>query len=221
MKKLVFAPLVLAFAANTALAANSVDLRVTGTITPAACDISLAGGDFDLGTISAQDLNATTETDLGSSTTKQLNIVCSGATQVAFKAIDNRASSRPSGVTGTSSIFGMGMDSANNPIGYYKIFSWPANAVANGSPAVFRHSNDEGATWTEAAKDASVSFVAYDIQQRIYAIDPTSGGTGQPTPITSASAIIQVRPIIQPENTLDTSSEITIDGSATIELVYL
>jgi type 1 fimbria pilin len=55
MKKLALLPLTLMFAANAALAANSVDLRVTGTITPSACDISLTGGDFNLGVISSNE----------------------------------------------------------------------------------------------------------------------------------------------------------------------
>jgi hypothetical protein len=56
----------------------------------------------------------------------------------------------------------------------------------------------------------------------VYAFDLSSAGSSsQPVPITSASTGLEVLPIIQPEDTLDTSSEITLDGSATIELVYL
>ncbi|WP_256590845.1 MULTISPECIES: DUF1120 domain-containing protein [unclassified Pseudomonas] len=46
-----------------AMAASSVDLTVTGTITPAACMPSISnGGAIDLGKISAKDLNPTTYT---------------------------------------------------------------------------------------------------------------------------------------------------------------
>ncbi|MNR05266.1 hypothetical protein D3C85_1212830 [compost metagenome] len=57
MKKHALLHLAMVFTANSAFAANSVDLAVTGSITPAACDISLtSGGIFDLGEIENSDL---------------------------------------------------------------------------------------------------------------------------------------------------------------------
>lgn len=224
MKKLVLLPLALAFATNAAVAANSVDLRVTGTITPSACDISLAGGsDFNLGTISANELSATATKTLPAVGGKTLNITCSGATQVAFKAIDNRASSRPSGITiNASSAFGLGMDGANNPIGYYNLAVVQSTMVVNGVSGKYKVSDDEGASWFSFADSAPVNISASDMSPRIGTIDlATASVTSQPVPITSASTELQVTSFIQPESALDTSAEITLDGSATIELVYL
>ncbi|MDA8482643.1 DUF1120 domain-containing protein [Pseudomonas resinovorans] len=220
MKKFVLLPLALAFAANSAMAANSVDLRVTGTITPAACDISLAGGDFDLGTISGNDLSATTKTTLPAVGGKTLNITCSGATQVAFKALDNRASSRPSGIQNPA-MFGLGMDGANNPIGYYTIGVVQSTMTVDGGSGKLKGSVDEGASWAIYASPV-VNLTPYDLNPRITAIDlETAGDNAPPTPITNASTELQVTGYIQPESTLDTSAEIALDGSATIELVYL
>jgi hypothetical protein len=212
----------LLFLSNTALAANSVDLRVTGTITPSACDISLIGGDFDLGAISANTLAATTTTTLPVSAGKTLNIVCSGATQVAFKAIDNRASSVPSGIAQIAvSAFGLGMDGVNKPIGYYQIQMQAATVLVDGAAGKYKASDDSGASWfTFAATE--LSMVSFALSPRIYALDlTTNGNASQPTPITNASVGLQVVATIQPESTLDTNSQIIIDGSATIELVYL
>jgi len=219
MKKFALLPLTLIFAANAALAANSVDLRVTGTITPSACDVSLTGGDFNLGVISSKELAATTTTTLPASAGKTLNITCSGATQVALKAIDNRASSVPSGII--SDAFGLGMDGANNPIGRYEIQMLGATVMANGAAGKYKASDDDGASWFGFGA-STLRMSAFDLYPRIYALDLASAGGGaQPAPITSASVGLQVVATIQPESALDTSSEISLDGSATIELVYL
>jgi type 1 fimbria pilin len=221
MKKFALLPLTLIFAANAALAANSVDLRVTGTITPSACDVSLTGGDFNLGVISSKELAATTTTTLPASAGKTLNITCSGATQVALKAIDNRASSVPSGITQSSDAFGLGMDGANNPIGRYEIQMLGATVMANGAAGQYKASDNDGASWM-AFGASTLRMSAFDLYPRIYALDLASAGGGaQPAPITSASVGLQVVATIQPESALDTSSEISLDGSATIELVYL
>lgn len=222
MKKLVLLPLALVFATNAAIAANSVDLRVTGTITPSACDISLTGGDFDLGTISGNELNATAATTLPSSAGKTLNITCSGATQVAFRAIDNRASSVPSGITqNANSAFGLGMDGANNPIGHYNIAVLQTTATVNGAAGQYKATDDAGSTWFGFG-GSEVNITSSDRSSRIGTLDlASSGPTSQPVPITSASTELKVTAMIQPESALDTSTEITLDGSATIELVYL
>jgi type 1 fimbria pilin len=217
MKKIVLLPLALAFATNAALAANSVDLHVTGTITPAACNISLAsGGEFNLGTINANDLAATTTSTLPAVGGQTMSITCSGATQVGFKLIDNRASSVPSGLGVLSGLaLGLGTDSANHPIGYYFLNLLTPTATVDGSSAQFKSSSDAGATWN--AVNGAMTLDPF-----VYAFDLSSAGSSsQPVPITSASTGLEVLPIIQPEDTLDTSSEITLDGSATIELVYL
>lgn len=217
MKKLVLAPLVLAFTANAALAANSVDLRVTGTITPAACDVSLAGGDFDLGSINSSELTfqRNQRPAVGG---KTLNITCSAPTQVAIKAIDNRSGSVASIAEAPSLAFGLGVDSANTPIGYYYIHLLQAGATVDGGPGKVKYGFTSTNTWETNSGPTALS----SDQSRILAFDPiATAGNSVPLPITSASALIEVQASIQSDSVLDTSTEITLDGSATIELVYL
>lgn len=227
MKKLLLLPLALAFATNAAVAANSVDLRVTGTITPSACDVSLAGGDFDLGIIQASELSATESTYPGVVGGKTLNITCSGATQVAFKAIDNRSGSVPPLSGGAESAFGLGVDSSNNPIGYYRLQVKSASAATDASSgaAQIKRSSDEGVSWTgflTSGPGNMSSLGAFNASPVIYAFDAgAASDTAQPAPIISAAVSLQVSTVIQPESALDTSTEIPLDGSATIELVYL
>ncbi|MDA8486729.1 DUF1120 domain-containing protein [Pseudomonas resinovorans] len=211
MKKLVFAPLVLAFAANTALAANSVDLRVTGTITPAACNISsTGGGNFDFGSLSAQELNATATTPWGE-LRNDLSITCSGATLVGIKALDNRAGTA---ADSQSRSFGLGLDSQGNKIGFYHITT-TATPTVNGSAGSSTRSQDNGATWATNASAAITTDQNHIVSWN------AAGSPDDPVPVTSVSQTIRVNVHIAPENTLDTSSDITLDGSATIELVYL
>lgn len=222
MKKITLLPLALTFAANAAMAANSVDLRVTGTITPSACNISLSGGDFDVGTVSGSALNPTTLTRLPDVGGKTLSITCSGATQVAFKVIDNRASSTPPGDSPYhvhAAMFGLGTDGANNPVGYYVIKAMQTGATINGEAGRIAYSDNSGTFWNYPT-GVDLTLSDFDQSPRIYAFD-ISNTTGQPVPTTSASTELKINTFIQPENTLDTSSEITLDGSATIELVYI
>lgn len=52
--------------AGTAMAASSVDLSVRGLITPSACEPTLSsGGVYDIGKISAKDLNVDDLTAVG------------------------------------------------------------------------------------------------------------------------------------------------------------
>ncbi|MFJ7316650.1 DUF1120 domain-containing protein [Pseudomonas sp. NPDC098747] len=205
MKKLLLLPLALAFASNAAIAANSVDLRVTGTITPAACDITLVGGDVDFGSLSGSDLSSTSDTPL-TPIVRNLNILCTGATQVGITAIDNRAG------TNASHAYGLGVDSASEKIGGYAI-DFKATTT-DGSAGQLTRSNDSGATWTRM----SSGFIEPSPTQ-IWSWAAT--GTNAPIPVTSVNQEFEIDASIAATNTLDTSTEITLDGSATIELVYL
>ena len=213
MKKLLpLLPLALVVFNNAAIAANSVDLRVTGTITPAACNISVTGGGvFDMGTISAQALNATATTELGEAR-NDLSITCSGATLVGIKALDNRAGTAIDSATRS---FGLGLDGQGNKIGYYHITT-VATPTVNGSAGNATKSLDDGVTWTTNATGSPITTSQNDIVSW-----NAAGAPADPIPVTSVSQTIRVNVHLAPENTLDTSSDITLDGSATIELVYL
>ena len=209
MKRLSLLPLSLLFAASASVAANSVDLRVTGTITPAACDISLIGGDFDLGSIDSGSLNSTQKTALPTPATKDLSIVCSAATLVGIKVVDNRPNLT---ANFDDDDFGLGQDGAGNDIGWYNIqLLTPTVDAASGS---FIRSSDAGATWAGTRPDL--------LNHNVSSIASWNAGVGtDPVAVTTVLQPIKVTPLIHPENNLDTSADIAIDGSATIELVYL
>lgn len=210
MKKLALLSLTLAFAANTSMAANSVDLRVTGTITPAACNISMVGGgNFDLGIISSSSLAATQKTALPTSAAQDLSVVCSAPTLVGIKVLDNRKNTH---TNFDDDDFGLGQDSAGNDIGWYNIkLLNPSIDTTNGT---LIRSSDAGSTWA-GSRPELMNHNANSITSW-----STSAGA-DPVAVTTVIQPIQILPFINPENALDTSSDIAIDGSATIELVYL
>ncbi|MFJ7311505.1 DUF1120 domain-containing protein [Pseudomonas sp. NPDC098747] len=210
MKKLLLLPLALAFASNAAMAANSVDISVTGTITPNSCVISLYGGDFDLGTIAASALSDSEFTRLPTLWGKRLDILCAGPHQVGFKAIDNRRDEN--GGTGS---FGLGRDGANNPIGDYVLHMNETTAFTNGK---LKESWDSGNSWEEVSRLPPIN----NRSTVVYAFDTaTSSNTATPLPMTSGNVQLLLSATVRPLSELDTSAEITIDGSATFELVYL
>lgn len=198
-----------AFATNAAIAATSASLTVTGTITPPSCDVTLSGnGEFALGAISLASAGQTHPSPVS----QTMSISCTGPSVVGFRLTDNRASTRTLlNVYG----LGIGLDSASNPIGYYLLTF--GSLQVNGSAGFVKMSEDNGATWGAWAGDAMTPYAQLP---RSYAFGTTSGAT-PPSPMTTASAVLSANVYIEPRNTLDLSNVINLDGSATIDLVYL
>jgi hypothetical protein len=109
----------LAAACGSAMAADTADLKVIGTIVPPACTPSLSGGGtLDWGDISTASLDQTYATALAVKTT-DLTVTCEADGRVAFTATDNRADSNTSG---EAYHYGLGKTDANNgnlKLGYF------------------------------------------------------------------------------------------------------
>ncbi|MNC09918.1 hypothetical protein D3C75_575520 [compost metagenome] len=138
---------------------------------------------------------------------------------MAFKVIDNRPDSVPSGGDiAQYQTFGLGSDSQGAPIGYYTILQkYGSTAIVDGNTGYIKISGDGGNNWSTPANQ--VMFYSYNKRSIIQAYSASNNNSHEP--ITNASIELQVVPTIQPLNTLDTSEIINIDGSATIELIYL
>lgn len=210
MKGITVSVLALGLMANAAMAANSVDLRVTGTIAPAACNISLAGGGtFDLGSISGGSLSATQKTTVSTPPAQDLSVICSAPTLVGIKVVDNHQNQT---ANFDDDDFGLGQDSSGNDIGWYNIKLLAPTVDASSGASV--RSADDGVSWVGARPDL--------LNHNLNSIASWSTGVGtDPVLVTTVLQPLQILPFINPENSLNTSSDITIDGSATIELVYL
>lgn len=191
-----------------ALAASTVDLTVTGTITPNACTPSLSGsGVVDYGKLSAKDLNLTTQTPLPM-TTLQMVIECDGATLFAIKGTDNRAGSAsgPSART-----YGLGLINNDQKLGNYMVAL--ANPVTEAGATQVLESIDNGATWRDGSTGIPPSSLA--------AFGDRSSGVWLPIPIVKVTTDVNIWGFIARADSLDLSDEHKIDGSATFEVKYL
>lgn len=187
-------------------AASSVDLTVTGLITPSACTPGLSGGGVvDHGKISAKDLSATDQTLLPASTL-QMVVNCDAQTLFALKGIENSVgSTNPNG-------FGLGLINGNQPLGHYTLEL--LNASADTAAATTLKSVDDGKTWDAMGGDvwSTLNLASFGNQ---------SGGNWAPIPIKDLTADLKVSTLIAPASELDLTNEVPIDGSATLEVKYL
>lgn len=210
MKCFVIPLTALAFVAGgtTARAASSVDLGLTGKITPSACEPSLSnGGTYELGKIPAKELNLDKPTPLPEQNL-QLTITCQALTLAAFKPSDNRPGSNPEGDLSPS--FGLGLVNSNEKIGsmWLRLGSIMADGVqmygiTSVGTSSWSHSNIlSPAFLTSFARDRTTHPLA-------------------PAPIQRLTADLLMTARIAPANTLTLTHEVPIDGSVTLEINYL
>ena len=200
--------------AIAALAASTTDLTLQGLITPTACTPLLSGGGvIDYGKISQQDLNLDRGTRLPVKTLV-LTLGCEGLSRYALRMGDNR--------DGTATVnsevyYGLGLDGSGNRIGLYSISFDPAQTAVDAMPQVFgTESTTGGLGWRTANRNPM------DIGARSYVgFTDIEGSTAGPAAIRTLSSTVTVHTIIAAKQNLDLSRDIHIDGSATLEVVYL
>jgi type 1 fimbria pilin len=223
MKKLFISATVVASLLPALALAESASLTVSGTIIPTACTPSFAGGSIvDLGKISAADLNADVQTELGLKNIT-LSMNCNGRVPVAVRVHDNQASTQLDGITidGRAEkmyIYGMGAASGVK-IGGYGLRHGTPTVDASAMALMYQQfGNVGGPTWSQptstlVAKNGSDGGNVHYSWGRSVAEGP-SNGLIHTLPMTLV-------PVVRAASALPTGSDITLDGSATFELVYL
>ncbi|MBC2689945.1 MULTISPECIES: DUF1120 domain-containing protein [Pseudomonas] len=195
-------------ATTSVFAASSTDLTITGTITPAACTPTLEnGGVVDYRRISAKDLNATTNTQLDEQTL-ELTVSCgTAATQFAIQPIDNRSDSQGP----MPEHFGLGIINGSEKLGFYTLTLTNLNADV---PSRLIQSADGGNTWSNIVDNTAI------LRESLIAVGSLTPPFS-PSDITSATMDITVKPSINPTDGLTLTDEVQLDGSATLQIVYL
>ena len=185
-------------------AASTVDLTVKGLIVPSACTPNMSsGGIIDHGKISAKDLRPDNPTHIGTHV-MTLVVVCDAPIQFALHSIDNRAGSSIS-----SSDYGLGLINGTQKLGWFQLML--RNAVADGAQMQTIASSDGGNTWySEKLWDAG-----------LYMALATLDDATQPAAIKELVTELVVDTSIARTDGLDLSNEVTLDGSATLEVKYL
>ncbi|PYY90516.1 hypothetical protein DNK59_04055 [Pseudomonas sp. TKO26] len=216
IKKTTCALAVLA-ATSGAVMADSVDVRVIGSIQPSACKPSLAGGGtLDYGIITPQSLKTSDYTILDKKQV-QLAITCSAPTKVALVSRTGRPGTALDAMLQSpqdiayapgdlGSAFGLGLANGK-AIGGYNLF---LNDVTADGTAVLTIRQHDDKTWGSV----DGNLVHGSMQSW------TTGGN-QPVSFTTLSGTISAQAYINKASELDLSKPIQLDGLATLELVYL
>ena len=206
--------IVLILLSGAAQAASTVELTVTGLITPMACTPVLSsGGRVDFGKISQKDLNQATGTRLPLKYLT-LTVSCNAAGRYALRMRDNR--------DGTAHVnseiyYGLGLDKSGNKIGVYSVSFDPKQTVVDDLPQVYgTESTTGGVAWRTSNTNP------IDIGSRsLLGFTDVVGSTAGPSAIQTLSSTLKLEAVINAKQNLDLSTDTPMDGSATLEVVYL
>ncbi|MFC0227269.1 DUF1120 domain-containing protein [Serratia aquatilis] len=230
LQKTVCALAVLATTSLPALA-ESIDVRVIGTIDPAACTPTLSGGGtVDYGTIKPSALADDAFTTMPE---KQLDfaINCDAPAKVAITAYSQRGASAvntdgtlierisaPSGIllfdVANTSVVGLGLDGAKG-IGGYSIRLAAGTMTADGVAVDSIQSNGNTTSWAKTP----YGILFNSTVQRYSSWAAT--GTTTPVAFTTLAGKLGVQAYINKASELDLTKPVALDGLSTLELVYL
>jgi hypothetical protein len=195
-------------------AASTVELTVKGHITPLACTPTLSGGGVvDLEKISHQDLNIETGTRLP---LRQLSlgISCNGPTRFALLMTDNRDGSAN---VNSEIFYGLGLDNSGNKVGLFSVSFDPTLTVVDSVAQIYgTESTTGGVAWRPA------NLRPIDIGSQSYlAFTDTEGSTAGPSAIQNLNTLLKVEVVLAALKNLDLSTDVRIDGSGSLQIVYL
>lgn len=206
--------LALAVSASAAIAptafAQSADLSMTGRILPSACVVELGGGGIaDLGNIRADTLNADEPTVLDP-VALPIAVTCDGEARFAFQGSDNMRDSatRPDR-------YGLGFTANEEKIGNVNLLL--ADVIADGVPGFGTHSVDNGVTWGNSTPGGNYSLGMHELLGFAKADAVATG----PAAIESLQGTLNVWAHIQPAAELTLTDEVQVNGSASVNIVYL
>ncbi|SMB38639.1 conserved exported hypothetical protein [Serratia proteamaculans] len=223
--------------ASSAYAADSVDLKVGGTIASTACTPTLSGGgSVDYGDIKADILNQDSYTALPKKLI-DITITCDGMTKLAIRPINNRPGSIGEGTSKASekvdengalspnpsdganaTVVGLGTDGPNK-IGSYLIRFDSATVTGDNKSLVLLAYSDTGKGWmTGYNRDFYQRFIK---NVNITWGTILKGDFGTPSAVKTMVGKISIQPYIAKASSLDLTKPIKLDGSTTIELTYL
>jgi hypothetical protein len=194
--------------------ASDTTLTLAGQIIPSSCTLNIDGnGEFAYGDIDPVHLNQSTQKWLWKKR-QTLSVVCAEPTFAALNFFDNRADSavNQSGFD-PNEILGLGYDQAGRPIGGYYIL--PTTFQLNGAPAQYLASNDSGATWSHSFGGTLI------VNSPTYRLTWTAQGLYAPVAFTNATGFLDVVIGIVGRGDLDLTRIVNLDGSSTVELIYL
>lgn len=201
-------------ATPSVLAASAVDLTVKGLITPAACTPLLSNsGLVDYGKISIQDLSVDKRTQLPDETL-DLTIQCEAPVRFALVMRDNRDGSA---IVNSEIYYGLNRDSSGNKIGLYSLNFDPASTVVDLWPQTFRTDSTTGGVAWSTSNSRSIPIGA----RSYLGFTDVAGSSAGPIALQNLTSRVTLETVIAPTSELDLSTDIRLDGSATLDVLYL
>lgn len=200
--------------ANPAQAASTVELTVSGLITPMACTPSFSGGGLiDFGKISRQDLNQANGTRLPLKFLT-FTVSCNAPGRFALRMRDNRDGTAH---VNSEIFYGLGLDASGNKLGVYSVSFDPKQTVADALPVIYgTESTTGGVAWRPA------NTHPIDIGSRsLLGFTDLAGSAAGPSAIQSLTSTLTLEAVINARQNLDLTTDTLLDGSATLEVVYL
>ena len=204
----------LALLSGNALAASTAELTVKGLITPMACTPQLSsGGLVDFGKISRNDLNLTNGTRLPHKYLT-LTVNCNAAGRFALRMRDNRDGTAH---VNSEIFYGLGLDTAGNKIGVYSVSFDPKQTVVDDLAVAYgTESTTGGLAWRTS------NLNPIDVGSRsLLGFTDVVGSMAGPSAIQTLTSTLKLEATINARQNLDLSVETPMDGSATLEVVYL
>lgn len=187
-------------------AAPSIEMKLTGTIVPESCDISMPSGNVvDYGRIGASELAQNGPTKIDESVRAQLQVTCQAPTNFTLKPIDARAGSAL--ILGSKfPHYGLGL------VDGVKVGSYGMeiqHIVIDGQPGMMKRKMSNDTTTTETATYAVPnSFLSFEIPTKPVA------------PIKHLTADVFLRTYVAQRSSLPLQKEVPLDGLSTFELFY-
>lgn len=211
----------LGFAASALLtpifasAATTAELKLIGTIIPAACAPNFVGGStIDYGNIPAGTLNVAEQTMLPEKHTT-LSVTCDAPVKFALRTFDERSATVVSTLTtidnySASAKYGLGTAENGAKIGAYSL---KIDNETSGTGSTFRVTSSDGNTWVRFGGGLSGNGTSL--------IGFSDGQNNAPAAHKSVTMDMKIVAAIDKAENLPVTDEINIDGLATIEVVYL
>ncbi len=203
----------LAIASSAAIAptafAQSADLSISGRIFPGACVVELGnGGNADLGDIRLDSLQSDIHTVLDD-VDLPMSVSCESAVRFAFQGVDNTPDTAIN-----ASQYGLGLTQADEKIGSARLGLVDVNI--DGEEGRARTSEDGGENWTIHLFPGLANLGTNHLLGFNVGLTEAS-----PAAIENLQGTLKVTATIAPTSALTVTEEVQVNGSVTVNLMYL
>lgn len=191
------------------------ELTLRARFVPVACTPHLSnGGVVDYGTLLAKDLSATSENPLPTKTLA-FAVSCDAPTPFALRMHDNRDGSATGGTDETA--YGLDLDASQNKIGRFYLSIDPADFTGDALPTLYRTDSTSGGVAWSSASARQIPMASHSI----LGFTHIAGSTAGPVAIQTLAGTVRIKAYIAPLQSLDLRNVVYINGSGTLEIIYL